>query len=219
MLTGFVAAFLRKGSRWHGLAGDVFAIAMLSMSSSGIYMAVAKNKLGDMLGGALTFYLVSTAWLIARRRKPETNILDWGALAMALGIMVVAATFGLQAANSATGLRYGYAPPNYIFLGSVALLAAIGDARVLAHGGISGAHRIARHLWRMCFAWFIAAASILLARQHLFLAVLRTSGVLVFLSFLPLLMMVFWLLRVRFTNAHKQMETLVLRAQTALSAH
>jgi hypothetical protein len=71
---------------------------------------------------------------------------------------------------------------------------------MLVRGGISGARRIARHLWRMCFAFFIAAASVFLARQQLFPALLRRTGVLVLLSFLPLLLMIFWLIRVWLKN-------------------
>jgi hypothetical protein len=56
----------------------------------------------------------------------------------------------------------------------------------------------------MCFALFIAAASIFLARQHLFPAVLRKTGALSLMSFLPLVLMIFWLVRVRFTNAFKE---------------
>jgi hypothetical protein len=74
---------------------------------------------------------------------------------------------------------------------------------MLLRGGISGTQRIARHLWRMCFGLFIASGSVFLARQHLFPAILRTTGVLVFLSVAPLLLMIFWLLRVRFTKAFK----------------
>jgi hypothetical protein len=36
------------------------------------------------------------------------------------------------------------------------LLAAAGDLRMLLRGGLFGAQRIARHLWRMCFGLFIA---------------------------------------------------------------
>src|SRR6202035_3182289 len=82
-------------------------------------------------------------------------------------------------------------------------VAVVGDVRMLLHRGISGTRRIARHLWRMCFALFIAASSIFLARPHLFPAVLRKTGALFLLSFLPLILMIFWLIRVRFKNAFK----------------
>ena len=89
----------------------------------------------------------------------------------------------------------------YFFLGSVALLSAAGDVRMLWHGGVSGAQRIARHLWRMCFALFIASSSLFLARPQLFPALLRKTGIVFLLGVLPLILMIFWLVRVLFTNA------------------
>jgi hypothetical protein len=111
-------------------------------------------------------------------------------------------TFGLEALFSPTGTKYGYPALLYFIFGSVALLAATGDIRMLVRRGISGAQRTARHLWRMCFALFIASASIFLARPHLFPAVLRKTGVLLLMSFLPLILMVFWLIRIRIAKAH-----------------
>jgi hypothetical protein len=204
MLSGFVAVFLRKGSRRHGLAGNVFVIAMLSLSSTGVFLAIMKSQPGNILGGTLTFYLVATAWMTARRRDREPGIFDWGALLVVLGLAAVEVTWGLEAAISPTGLKYDYPPGPYFFLGSVALLATAGDIRMLVRGGIAGTQRIARHLWRMCFALFIAAASIFLARQQVFPALFRRTGVLFFLSFLPLMLMIFWLIRVRFKNAYKE---------------
>jgi hypothetical protein len=204
MLSGFVAVFLRKGSRRHGLVGNVFVVSMLSLSASGMFMAIVKSEPGNILGGALTFYLVATAWLTARRSNQAPGILDWGAFLAIAGIAAVQVTFGLDAATSPTGLKYGYPPGPYFFMGSVALLATVGDFRMLVRKGISGASRIARHLWRMCFALFIAAASIFLARQHLFPAILRKTGALWLLSFLPLMLMIFWMIRVRFAKAYKK---------------
>jgi hypothetical protein len=204
MLSGFVAVFLRKGSRRHGLAGNVFVIAMLSLTASGVILAIMKSQPGNILGGAFTFYLVATAWMTARRREGEPGIFDWGALLVVLAVAACQLIFGLEAALSPTGLKYDYPPWPYFFMGSVAALAVAGDVRMLLRGGISGRHRIARHLWRMCFALFIAAASIFLARQQIFPAFFRKIGVLLFLSFLPLILMIFWLIRVRFRNAYKE---------------
>jgi hypothetical protein len=203
MLSGFVAVFLRKGSRQHGLAGNVFVIAMLTLSASGVYLAFMKSQPGNVMGGTLTFYLAATAWMTARRRDGAPGILDWGALLVALTVGTVNLTYGLEAAMSQPGLKYGYPPGPYFIFGSVALLAATGDVRMLVRNGIAGTQRIARHLWRMCFALFIAAASIFLARQQVFPALLRKTGVLVFLSVLPLLLMIFWLFRIRFATAYK----------------
>ena len=203
-LSGVVAVFLRKGSRRHGLAGNVFVISMLSLAASGVYMAFMKSQPGNILGGTVTFYLVATAWMTAKRRNGEIGVFDWGALLVVSALASFELTFGVEAATSPTGSKYGYPPWPYFFLGSVALIATTGDVRMIVRRGISGTQRIARHLWRMCFAFFIAASSIFLARQHLFPALLRKTGVLFLLSFFPLILMIFWLIRVRFTNAFKR---------------
>lgn len=197
MLSGFAAMFLRKGSRRHSIAGDVFVVSMLIMSACGTVLAVMKSQPGNILGGTFTFYLVATAWLTARRREAETTLFDWAGLLFVLPIAAIEITYGLQAALSPTGLKYNYPPGPYFFLGSFALLSTIGDIRMLIRGGITGSSRLARHLWRMCFAQFIAAGSIFLARQQLFPAILRRTGTLYLLSFLPLAVLIAWLIRVR----------------------
>jgi uncharacterized membrane protein len=202
-LSGVVTVFLRKGSRRHALAGNVFVISMLSLAASGVYMALMKSQPANVLGGTVTFYLVATAWMTARRGNGQIGLFDWGALLVVSVLAGVELTFGLEAATSPTGSKYGYPPWPYFFLGSVAMIAATGDVRMLVRRGISGTQRIARHLWRMCFAFFIAASSIFLARQPLFPALLRKTGVLFLLSFFPLILMIFWLIRVRFTNAFR----------------
>lgn len=200
MLSGFVAIFLRKGSRQHGIAGNVFTASMLGLSASGAFLAILKFQPGNILGGFLTFYMVSTAWLSARHSDGRTRIFDWGALLFVLAVAAVEVTLGFQAAASATGMKYDYPPAPYFIFGSVALLAGVGDSRMLRRGGIFGAQRVARHLWRMCFALFVAAVSIFLARAQLFPLILKKTRVLAFLSFLPLLLMLYWLVRVLFTK-------------------
>jgi len=203
LLAGFSALAFRKGSRWHSIAGDVFAVAMVCMGTAGVSLAIMKSEPGNILGGTLTLYLVTTSWMTAKRRKVETSIFDWSAFLTVLTLTAVEMTFGVDAALSPTGLKYDYPPGPYFLFGSVALLAATGDVRILLLKNISGTQRIARHLWRMCFALFIASTSLFLARQQLFPALLRKTGTLVLLSFLPLIVMIFWLVRMRLTSARK----------------
>lgn len=203
LLSGAAAASFRKGSRWHALSGNIFVISMLTMAAAGVILAVMKSQPGNILGGTLTIYLVTTAWITAKRRDPETSIFDWSALLLVIALAAIEVTWGLQAAMSPSGMKYDYPPGPYFFLGSVAMLATVGDVRMLVRGRISGSHRLARHLWRMCFALFIASSSLFLARQQLFPAIMRKTGSLVLLSFAPLLVMIFWLIRVRLANANK----------------
>jgi hypothetical protein len=204
LLSGAIAIAFRKGSRGHLRSGIVFVIAMLCMSASAAYLAFMKSQVPNVLGGILTFYLVSTGWATARIKEGETNSFEWAAFLFALAFGCGQVILGLEAAHSRTGLQYGYPAGMYFFMSSVLLLAAAGDFRMLLRGGIFGVQRLARHLWRMCCGLFVAAASVFIGRPQIFPAVLRETGALFFLGMLPLLLMIFWLVRVRVAGVNKQ---------------
>jgi uncharacterized membrane protein len=203
LLSGAVAMSFRKGSRRHGIAGKVFVIAMLSLGASAMYLAVMKHEVGNFVGGILTIYLVTTGWLTARRRDGETSIFDWAALLIPLGVGVSTLTLGIQKLNNPAAFHDGVPVGMNFFMGTVVLLAAAGDVRMIGRD-ISGTQRIARHLWRMCFGLFFPSGSIFIARPHLFPAWLSTTHILLLLGVLPLIMLAFWMLRVRFPNAYQR---------------
>jgi hypothetical protein len=204
LLSGAAAISFRKGSRRHRVAGNAFVISMMGMSTAGAYRAFMKHQMNNVFGGVLTFYLVATAWVTARRRDGETSLFDWGALLVAFAVGVVIVTYGFEAAKRPTHSIGGVPAGMFFFLGSVALLSAAGDVRMLVRGGLFGVHRIARHLWRMCFGLFIASGSLFLGQQQVFPALLRKTNVLFIPAILPLILMIFWLVRIRFTNAYKR---------------
>lgn len=199
-LSGAVAISLRKGARGHALSGNAFVISMLTLAVTGMGLAIVKSQPGNILGGALTLYLVFTAWRTARQRDRRIGIFDWGALLVVASLAATDLTAATVAARSSSGMVYGYSPGPFVFTGSIALLSAIGDARLLLGRVLSGTQRIARHLWRMCFALFIASGSIFLARQQLFPTFMRKSGALYALTFFPLIVMLYWLVRIRLKN-------------------
>jgi len=200
LLSGTAAMLFRKGSHRHILAGDVFVVSMLALSSTGTYLGVVKHHLLNTVMGPLAFYLVSTAWLAARRKSEETNIFDWGALLVPIAVGAILVIFGIAVATR-PGLKHGYPAPVYLTLGSVAFLFAAGDVHRLRRSGLQGAHRIARHLWRMCYALFIAMASFFQGQQQVFPEAVRKTGLLFLPSIIPLMAMIFWLFRVRKTGA------------------
>ena len=53
-----------------------------------------------------------------------------------------------------------------LVLAAAMLAAAAGDVRIMRSGPLRGAPRLRRHLWRMCFALFIAAASFFSIRER-----------------------------------------------------
>jgi hypothetical protein len=203
ILSGGAAMSFRKGSPRHALAGKIFVMAMLTMSSSGVYLAFMKHQMGNVLGGTFAFYLVTTAWLTARRVDGETSIFDWGMLLIPLLVGIGLWISGLQAVHRQARSTDGVPVGMHFFMGSVMLLAAAGDIRMLARGGVFGAKRIVRHLWRMCFGLFIAIGSFFLGQQQVFPAWLRKTNVLFVPALLPLGLLIFWLFRVWFTNTYR----------------
>jgi len=196
LLSGAVALSFRKGSRPHGIAGTVFLISMLTASADGALLGLRNSEMDNVFGGVLTFYLVATAWITARHKERETGMPDWIGFLVGSAIAVFAVTYWAQAAFSKTGTKAGIAASSYVLPVVVALIAVTGDARMLRCGGLHGVQKLARHLWRMCFGLFVATASIFLARPQLFPALLTRTHLLLVLGILPLILMVFWLVRV-----------------------
>src|SRR5258708_13958988 len=100
MLSGTAALIFRKGGRWHVLAGKIFVASMLMMSSFAVYLAGLKHQSGNIGGGILTFYLILTAWLTARRNAGQTSAYDWALLLIPVALAGLPCLTGPQ--NSLT---------------------------------------------------------------------------------------------------------------------
>ncbi|HKW34818.1 MAG TPA: hypothetical protein VJN92_17540 [Candidatus Acidoferrum sp.] len=220
LLSGTAAMSFRKGSPRHVLAGQVFVASMLLMAAGAVYLGITRHQPGNAAGGAFTFYLILTAWLTARRSDGETSKLDWAVLLIPLAVGTLSWMNGIQVVRSGRSSQDGVPVGMIFFMGSVQLLAAAGDVRMLIHGGVLGAKRIARHLWRMCFGLFIASGSFFLGPSNRPLRLLSnvglgqrlpralfSTGFYLVLTILPLVLLIFWLLRLRFSNAYKKTAT------------
>jgi hypothetical protein len=212
LLSGGAAMIFRKGSRRHILAGQVFVISMMIMAVGAVYLALVKHQQSNVGGGILTFYLVGTAWLTAKRKDGETSRFDWLALLIPLVLGIFTWINGLRVLRSGSSYIDGAPVGMTFFMGSVMLLAAAGDVRMLLSGGVAGAKRIVRHLWRMCFGLFIASGSFFMGPSNRPLRLLSSVGVgqhlpaalfsttlYLLLTILPLLLLIFWVLRISFT--------------------
>ncbi len=205
LLSGTAALIFRKGSRPHRTAGNIFFVSMLIMSASGAFIAAfLKPNMGNVFGGVVTFYLVGTGWVTVLRKEGETGLVEFGLLLVALAAGGGGVLYGWEAAHSATGLKEGYPPAPYLVFGALSLWSAAFDVRMLVRGGLSGAPRIARHLWRMCVAFLIAAFSFFLGKQQHFPAAIRGSQALNAPMILIMIVMIYWLIRVRITNSYKK---------------
>ncbi len=203
ILSGAAALSVRKGERLHRVSGTVFVLAMLTMAATAAYLAALIPDRARVIGGIFAFYFVASAWVTVRRRDGSIGLYEYGALAVALACAALAVIFGLQAAGSSTGTLDHYPAFIYFVLAGVVALPAALDLKVILAGGISGKPRIARHLWRMCAALFLATGSFFLGQQKIMPAYMHGSPVLLGLAIAPLVLMAFWLIRVRLTSRFK----------------
>lgn len=205
IISGAIALLSRKGGRSHRIAGTVFLVSMLIMATIGAAASpfLPVPSMPNVAAGILTLYLVATGWMAIKQEDGRIGRFEKGGLAVALGVVALGLTFILMAMNSPTG-RIGKTPPQafYVFV-FVGAIAAAGDLMMILRGGLAGSSRIARHLWRMSAALTIASGSFFLGQQRVMPAYMQGSPWLFVPVFAPLLLMIFWLIRVRFMSRFK----------------
>lgn len=191
LLAGAGALIASKGGQTHRTIGNVFFIAMLIMASIGGLVAafMPQPQWVSAVAGALTVYLIATARMTVQRPAHSVGRFERGALVMAIGLAITAP---VAAAHTTSGTG----PAGFLFAG-LAAVAAVGDWRMLRHGGLSSRQRLARHLWRMCVALWIAAASFFLGQQQVMPEAIRGSVLLVLPPLAVLVTMIFWLMRLQ----------------------
>ena len=175
---------------------------MLTMAACAVYLAVRKQQPGNIIGGALTLYLIATAWRTAQHRDGRIDRFDRIALLVPLLGGITLWILGIAAVAGAITPQAGAPVAMYFVMGTILLLAAAGDIRMLVRGGIFGRQRILRHVWRMCFGLFIATGSFFLGQgAKVFPESVVDSGVLFFPALLPLVLLIYWVLRVRLSGS------------------
>ena len=203
MLSGVAALSVRKGGRLHRVFGTVFFVSMLTMAAMAGVLSVWIQQWNNVIAGVFAFYLVATAWATVRRKESTVGKFEVGAMiaafAGAAGILIL----GLQALADPKSIPGGAPVQAYFILAGMIGFAAVMDLRVVRRGGISGVQRITRHLWRMCLAFFFAWGSFygqVIVRKGYIPASLHHSPLLYIPILVPLLVLVFWVIRVRFTH-------------------
>jgi uncharacterized membrane protein len=205
IVLGAVALAVKKGGTIHRRSGLLFVYAMLVMGFSASILALRNGTSdGNLVAGLMTAYFVGTALTTVRPVSPWTRRINAAALAVIVGLALVSIVGGVKAFNSPLlspgGVPYRTIGVMSFVLATVMTLAAAGDVRVMRSGMPRGGRRLARHLWRMCFALFIAAGSFFSIRERVakILPEPFTTGP---MRALPILLlfgaMFYWLWRVR----------------------
>ena len=217
LVSGVTAAIARKGGRLHRNAGTVFVVSMLVMAVFACYLAIAiPDQLVNVFISVFALYLISTAWLTVRRQAGNTGLPE--KLALLVGICLCA-PFAILSFQLAAGLAplFKTAVP---FEGPVLIaiygftcvlaLAAFGDAKLVFSGRISGVARISRHLWRMCLGLTLALGSgFTNGFARLLPGPYHVPTAFFFPQFIPLGLLISWLIRVRSKGWLNQCESVV----------
>ena len=204
---GTVAVAARKGGRLHAKAGLLFFGAMLVLGMTAALLEPYRNPPGSPIGGIVVCYFVATSWMAARRRDGRPGRFEYVACAAALGLGALMLWGAFTGAGSTP---VGRGP--VFFMSGLVLLAGLLDLNAILRAPLTPKQRLTRHLWRMCFAFFIATGSFFLGQQQVMPAAVRGSPILFLLAFAPFGLMVFWLVRLRFA---KQVGSLALRLPSA----
>src|SRR5271166_1730761 len=158
MVLGAVALVASKGATLHRKSGLLFVYAMLTMGFSGSILALRLSLTNmNVLGGFMSAYFVVTALTTVRPPSAWTRWLNGAGLLVVIALSVI--DIGFKALASPDGTLNGVPFFMLFFMATITALAAVGDVRLLRFGTLPAAPRLRRHLWRMCFALFIAAGS------------------------------------------------------------
>lgn len=197
LISGAAALTVPKGGRLHRWTGNVFFLSMLAMATVGATISPLLHDRVSTVAGIFTLYLLATAWMAVKRRDGGVGRFEIVALIVVLGVVAAGVTFVFMQNASPSGMVDGQPPQAPWMFAIVATIAALSDLKVILRHGVSGAPRIARHLWRVCFALFIASGSLFLGQSQVFPKALQHSGLLPIPALAPLLLLIFWMLRVR----------------------
>jgi len=201
IVLGAVALSVKKGGTIHRRSGLLFVCAMLVMGTTASVLAFRKSPTDpNVRAGLMTAYFVVTALTTVRPVSRWTRGINVAALTVALVLALFGIVGGVKI-FSLPGRSYNGIPffmPS--FIAAVLILAAAGDVRIMRSGVPHGGPRLARHLWRMCFALFIAAGSFFSIRERV-AKILPGPLTTAPMRALPIVMvfgaMFYWLWRVR----------------------
>ena len=198
IVSGAIALSTLKGGRLHKQSGLVFTWGMIVLGLSAAGIGTYERIPSQVFAGLIAAYLVFTAMTTVRpvtRIGQRVNVaLMLFAFAYSLASLYGGITEWVDPTVEVVG-RPRVVPP--LVIGTVILLAAIGDLRALRAGGLRGSRRLARHLWRMCFGLFIATGSFFLGQMKFIPEPVRFVPLLLVLAFAPIVFLVYWIWRVR----------------------
>ncbi len=197
IVAGFGALIPKKGNSIHVTLGKIFYFSMLGMAGAGSFLAIFSSyETINAFIGLFTLYLVVTGRWTALNSGGTNTLREKVGGAFGIILFVGFVILSIQAWKSGESVVDGiYVEAFYVYTVLSALAMAL-DLRILLRGGVYGKQRLARHLWRMVLALFIACGSLFLGQPQVFPEFIRESGVLGLPVLLVVIVLSFWLIRI-----------------------
>lgn len=201
LLSGLVAMSSRKaGTGRHAQAGNYYYLSMSLMTVSAAILTIWEPDRLTLGTAIWTFYLVHTSRNAARNRSGQMDA-SW-CWTLPLGIIATGVFMhgGWVALSEPKQEFQGMSAIAFFVFGSGALLSLLFDLSLFWRTRLSQRQRIARHLWRMVAAYFLAVTSLFLGQQDDVFPFMVGSPILLLPSLLTLGFLTFWAIRVRFAR-------------------
>ncbi len=169
LLSGFTTIAFRKGSGLHGAAGSVFfRIYAQYVRSWCVHGGIHQTEQRQCDGRRFNFLSGCHGMGGRQAQRADCRHFRLERAPHRIGDRSCRRDLGPRSGDQQEWFERWISPFLYFIFGSIALLFAASDVRMVVRGGVSGAQRIARHLWRMSLALLFAMLSFYPSRAHLF---------------------------------------------------
>jgi hypothetical protein len=195
VLAGVTASFAPKGKGVHRQAGKVFYVAMFICYVIGALVApfLESGQRTNFVAAILALYLLTSGVSAARRGNFCVGMGEKVGLVVAFTITLLGLYFMFLASNSPGGTIDNSPPQAFILFVVAGSLAFIGEVRVLIKKTLSNTQRTIRHLWRMCFSFFIASGSLFFGQAGVFPDWFNATLLPMLFGFFPFLVLMIFL--------------------------
>ncbi|MBD1581137.1 hypothetical protein [Pseudoalteromonas sp. S16_S37] len=196
VIAGYIALFTSKGKARHIQSGNWFVITMVLMAIPGIVIAYMMPMIITAIAGFFTIYLVLSGVGVFKFAHARRGCLN---LALCIGAFVIglySLLCGYWATQSQSGFYQGVTLEPYIMFGVLPIISALLDIRYMLVQTLTSTVRLTRHVWRMCFALFIAVGSFVGQGLKSAPDAIGSFVLVEYADVIILLTMLYWLVRV-----------------------
>ena len=194
LTVGYLAVLSRKGGKHHRLFGKVFFLSMLVCYLIALFVApfLPVEQEQNTMAAMLSLYLLLTSLSTIRPNSQSAVLINRAAPALSLLIFIISLFF-MHNAGADEGEIFNL----FIVISAIGF---IGDIKWRLVRNASRKSRVIRHLWRMCFTFFIAAASLFFGQQQLFPDWFNETAIPQLMTYFPLLAILIWVPLVLFRH-------------------